>query len=258
MIDALGHPQSILVLGGTSDIALATVQALVAGRTRLVVLAGRGGPRLDQAAERVRAAGADAGGGPVVVRTVEFDAEELATHRDVLDAAFDGADIDVVLLAFGVLPDPERAATDPEYAAATALVNYVGAVSAGTATAVRLRAQGHGILVVLSSVAGERVRRSNFVYGSTKAGLDGWASGLGEYLAGTGVRVVVVRPGFVTTKMTAGLPKAPLSSTPEQVAAAIVTAIARPRPVVWVPATLRPVMSLLRHLPRPVFARLPL
>jgi decaprenylphospho-beta-D-erythro-pentofuranosid-2-ulose 2-reductase len=113
-------------------------------------------------------------------------------------------------------------------------------------------------MVVLSSVAGERARRSNYVYGASKAGLDAFFSGMGDALVGTGVRVMVVRPGFVHTKMTEGLDAAPLSTTPEAVAAAIVRGLERGSQTVWVPPTLRYVMSGLRHLPRPVFRRLPL
>jgi decaprenylphospho-beta-D-erythro-pentofuranosid-2-ulose 2-reductase len=106
-------------------------------------------------------------------------------------------------------------------------------------------------------VAGERVRRSNFVYGSTKAGLDAFYTGLTEAVRGFGVRVTVVRPGFVHTRMTEGRRPAPLSTTPEVVAAAVVAAVRGRKEQVWVPAQLRPVMSVLRHLPRSIFRRIP-
>ena len=111
--------------------------------------------------------------------------------------------------------------------------------------------------MVLSSVAGERVRRANFIYGSSKAGLDGFAQGLGDALQGTGARVLIVRPGFVRTKMTAGMPAAPMSTTPEAVAAATAKALAAGRDVVWVPASLRLAFAGFRHLPRVVWRRLP-
>jgi decaprenylphospho-beta-D-erythro-pentofuranosid-2-ulose 2-reductase len=125
------------------------------------------------------------------------------------------------------------------------------------ALAERLREQSHGAIVALSSVAGERPRRSNFVYGSTKAGLDAFYTGLTEALRPCDVGVTVVRPGFVHTRMTEGMKPAPLSTTPEAVAAAAVDAVRNRREQVWVPAPLRGVMSVLRHLPRPVFRRLP-
>ena len=138
-----------------------------------------------------------------------------------------------------------------------ATTNYVGAVSVSLAVARLLRRQGHGTLVVLSSVAGERVRKANFIYGSSKAGLDGFAQGLGDSLAGSGASVLIVRPGFVHSKMTAGMDAAPLATTPQKVAEATVAALASGRQIVWVPGALRLVMAVFRHLPRAVFRRLP-
>jgi decaprenylphospho-beta-D-erythro-pentofuranosid-2-ulose 2-reductase len=139
-----------------------------------------------------------------------------------------------------------------------AQVNYVAPLVVGTELANAMRAQGHGVIVALSSVAGERPRASNFVYGSSKAGVDAFFSGLADSLVGTGVSVLVVRPGFVRSKMTAGLAVAPLATTPEAVAEAIVSGIRRNRHTVWVPGVMRWVMSGLRHTPRAVFRRLPL
>ena len=161
-------------------------------------------------------------------------------------------------MAFGLLGDEERAWQDHDAAVELARVNYVGAVSVGVCLADVMRRQGHGVIVALSSVAGERVRRSNFVYGSTKAGMDGFYLGLGEALRGSGASVLVVRPGFVHTQMTQGRSPAPLSVTAEQVADAVVKGVARRDDLVWVPTALRGVMSGLRHVPRPLFRRLPL
>jgi decaprenylphospho-beta-D-erythro-pentofuranosid-2-ulose 2-reductase len=249
--DALGSVQSALILGGGSDIALATARLLVADRTRTVVLAARRPERLQDAVESLRAAGAGA------VEAVAFDAIDTDSHVGFVDDVFGRfGDIDVVLLAFGVLGDQRAAEADPRAALEVVRTNYVGAVSVAIPVANRLRAQGHGLLVVLSSVAAERPRRANFVYGSSKAGLDAFAQGLGDSLVGTGARVLVVRPGFVRTKMTAGMPDAPFSTTPETVAAAIVEALRTDAHTVWVPAKLRWLMAVLRHLPRPVFRRI--
>ncbi|MET9368454.1 decaprenylphospho-beta-D-erythro-pentofuranosid-2-ulose 2-reductase [Streptomyces griseoflavus] len=250
MKDAFGLPQSLLVLGGTSEIALATARRLIARRTRTVWLAGRPSPGLDEAADQLRGLGAE-------VRTVAFDALDPAAHEDALGKVFADGDIDMVLLAFGTLGDQAHDERDPRAAVRVAQTNYTGAVSAGLVCAGALQAQGHGSLVVLSSVAGERARRANFIYGSSKAGLDAFAQGLGDALYGTGVHVMVVRPGFVRTRMTAGLPEAPLATTPEAVAAAVELGLRRRTETVWVPGTLRMVMSALRHLPRGVFRRLP-
>jgi decaprenylphospho-beta-D-erythro-pentofuranosid-2-ulose 2-reductase len=248
MKDSLGGVQSLLILGGTSDIALATARAMVAGRTRRIILAARPSDRLDAAAEQLRSLGAQ-------VETIPFDAGDVEGHEKTLSAVFDGGDVDVVLLAFGVLGNQASDELDPVAAAKVAQTNYVGAVSSGLVCAAALRKQGHGSLVVLSSVAGERARKGNFIYGSTKAGLDAFAQGLGDSLHGTGVHVMVVRPGFVESKMTAGMTKAPMSTTPEAVADAIVTGVRKGSEMIWVPAQLRYVMAGLRHLPRPVFRK---
>ena len=163
--------------------------------------------------------------------------------------------VDLVLVAFGVLGGDD-VNVDHEAALRLLHTNFLGGASVLLAVAARMRHQGHGAIVVLSSVAGERVRKSNFVYGASKAGLDGLAQGLGDSLAGSGVDVIVVRPGFVHSKMTAGLAPPPFSTQPEAVAAAIVDALRRRTPMVWVPGTLRAVMAVARHLPRPIFRRL--
>jgi decaprenylphospho-beta-D-erythro-pentofuranosid-2-ulose 2-reductase len=254
VLDALGSAQSVLVIGATSDIASATVDRLAdGGRLRRVVLAGRPGPGLDAATAAQRAVRGD----DVTVEAVAFDAAEVTTHESVLGAVFDGGDIDVVVLAVGVLPGGPTLA-DPVAAAGVVTTNFAGAVSALTVVAGRCRQQGHGTIVVLSSVAGERPRRSNYLYGSTKAGLDAFATGLGEDLRGSGVVVLVVRPGFVRTTMTAGMPEAPLAVDAAEVASAVVAHLRGPSRTLWVPRAMRPVMSVLRHLPAAVFRRLPI
>jgi decaprenylphospho-beta-D-erythro-pentofuranosid-2-ulose 2-reductase len=251
--DALGAVQSVLVLGGGSEIALATLRRVVGARARTVVLAARRPESLDAEVKELRELGA------TTVEALPFDAADTPSHAAFVDDVFERfGDFDLVLVAFGVLGDQAEAERDAGAAAEVAQVNYVGVVSVMMPIAARLRAQGHGVIVALSSVAGERVRRSNFVYGSSKAGMDGFFQGLGDSLADAGVHVMIVRPGFVHTKMTAGLDPAPMSTTPEAVAEAIVRGLARRATTVWVPPQLRYVMSVLRHVPRPVFRRLPL
>ncbi|MFJ8295994.1 decaprenylphospho-beta-D-erythro-pentofuranosid-2-ulose 2-reductase [Streptomyces sp. NPDC094447] len=250
MKDAFGAPQSLLVLGGTSAIGLATARRLIARRTRTVWLAGRPSPALAAAADSLRALGAE-------VRTVPFDALDTESHEERLGKIFTEGDIDMVLLAFGVLGDQAHDESDPLAAVRVAQTNYTGAVSAGLVCAGALQEQGHGSLVVLSSVAGERARRTDFIYGSSKAGLDVFAQGLGDALHGTGVHVMVVRPGFVRSEATAGRAETPPATTPEAVACAIELGLRRRSETVWVPGTLRLVMAAVRHLPRPLFRRLP-
>jgi decaprenylphospho-beta-D-erythro-pentofuranosid-2-ulose 2-reductase len=162
-------------------------------------------------------------------------------------------DIDLVISAFGILGNQDDFDADPVAAADAVVVNFAGQVSALTAVAAAMKRQGHGDIVVMSSVAGERVRKDNAVYGATKAGLDGYAQGLGDRLAGTGVRVLVVRPGFVHTKMTDGMEPAPFSTTPDKVAADIVAGLDRGATTVWSPGVLRYLFTVMRHLPRPVW-----
>lgn len=252
MSDALDRPASILVLGGTSDIALATVRAMRSPALRRLVLAARPSPARDETVAMLESEGFSG------IEALDFDAADTSSHEALLDAGFDSTDVDVVIVAFGVLGDQQDFEDNPDHAVEAAQVNYVGGVSVCLRVAQRMRAQGHGSIVVLSSVAGERARRSNFVYGSTKAGLDALASGLSDAVQGTGVHVLIVRPGFVHTSMTAHLEAAPLSATAEQVADAVVSGLRRGSTVVYVPAALRVVMSGLRHLPRAVFRRLPI
>ncbi|MFL6120081.1 decaprenylphospho-beta-D-erythro-pentofuranosid-2-ulose 2-reductase, partial [Actinophytocola sp.] len=174
------------------------------------------------------------------------------------DKAFSDGDIDVAVVAFGLLGDAEEVWQDHAKAVELAQVNYTAAVSVGVALAERLRRQGHGRVVVLSSVAGERVRRANFVYGSTKAGMDGFYLGLGEALRSEGISVTVVRPGFVHTRMTSGMKPTPLATTPEAVAEIAVAAVAKRKELVWAPAPWRLVMTVFRHIPRAIFRRLPI
>jgi decaprenylphospho-beta-D-erythro-pentofuranosid-2-ulose 2-reductase len=251
VIDAVGNPQSILLLGGTSEIGLAVVEAFASDRPLRVVLAARPSDRLDAARARLEARGC-------AVETLPFDAEALDTHSDVVHKAFAGGDIDVAVVAFGLLGDNEKGWTDVSYAARIAQVNYTAAVTVGVALAERMREQGHGSIVAFSSVAGERARRSNFVYGSTKAGMDAFYSGLTEALRPHGVGVTVVRPGFVRTRMTEGMKPTPLATTPEAVAAMTVDAVRKRRELIWTPSAWRFVMSGLRHLPRAIFRRLPI
>ena len=252
MIDAIGRPQSVLVLGGASEIAQAVVAALVPGRCRTVVLAGRPSPRLDEAAAAARAAGAD------VVETVAFDTTDLAGNPAVVEDVFTRfGDIDLVLAAAGALGDQSALEADPQAAADLITTNFTGLAAALLAAAGRMRAQGYGRIVVISSVAGERSRKANYIYGSTKSGLDAFAQGLGDSLVGSGVGVTVVRPGFVVGRMTEGMDPAPFSTTPEAVAEAVVAGIASGADVVYAPPVLRYVFAVMKQLPRAVWRRMP-
>ncbi|WP_188191333.1 SDR family NAD(P)-dependent oxidoreductase [Nonomuraea sp. SYSU D8015] len=245
MKNALGAVDTVLLLGGRSEIGLEIVRLLVGLGASRVVLAVRGGfdpPEL----------------GGAEVHVVPFDALDVQGHGAVFAKAAElVGDLDVVISAFGVLGSQAGYDADPAAAAEAVAVNYGAHVSVGLHAARVLREQGHGTLVVLSSVAGARVRKANFVYGSAKAGLDGFAQGLGDALHGSGAKVLIVRPGFVIGRMTKGLTPAPMSSTPRQVAVATVGALREGRSSVWVPRALGPAFGLLRLLPRPLWRRLP-
>lgn len=248
MIDSLGNVQSVLLVGGTSEIGQAILTEFAkGGRLQRVVLLGRDAAALEQRAQGWREQG-------VTAEVVQADlARELDTPV-LTDRCFAGGDLDVVVLAAGITPD-DSAAHDPGLAHDVAMVNFVSQMQLGTEIVQRLRLQGHGALVVLSSVAMERPRADNYVYGATKAGLDTWANGLADALADEPLRILVVRPGMVRTRMSAGHKEAPLTCDAEDVAKAVVKNINRGPVTVWVPAPLRVLMSGLRHAPRPVFRR---
>ena len=245
-MDAVGW-RRVLVLGGGSEIGLALVRELLAQGPLEVVLAARPETEIDTAP--LEALGAS-------VERIDFDARAPTTHDDALAPAFAGGDVDLVVLAFGLLGEQQESERSAAAAARVAAVNYTGAVSALTAAAKRLEAQGRGTIVVLSSVAAQRPRASNYVYGSAKAGLDAFVRGLQLAASERGIRVLLVRPGFVRTKMTAGLAAAPFAVGPERVAAEIAAALRRDDEIVWVPPLLRAVMWVVAALPRGFLRRL--
>lgn len=252
MDNALGEPQSILLLGGTSDIGLAIVRELLTPATRTVVLACRDVGKGEKAAAGLRHSA-------LTVDVVHFDGTDTANHEAVVaDVASRHGDIDLAVLAFALLGEGEVTSREVSAAAEIAHVNFTGTVTATIAVANRMRAQGHGAIVMLSSVAGERVRSANPVYGGTKAGIDGFAQGLGDGLAADGVHMMVVRPGFVHSAMTAGKKAAPFATTPEKVAQVTAKGLRARRRMVWAPGVLRLVFMALRHVPGPVWRRLPL
>ncbi len=240
----------VLILGGRSEIGIELARRLAPGAT--VVLAARKADQLGEQVAAVREAGAAA------VHTAEFDADDQASHGPlVASVVAQHGPIGTAVLAFGILGDQARAETDAAHAVAIVHTDYLAQVSVLTHLAAAMRTAGQGSLVVFSSVAGVRVRRANYVYGSAKAGLDGFASGLADALHGTGVRLLIARPGFVIGRMTQGMTPAPLPSTLEQVAAATVHALAKGRRTVWIPWALRPMFFVMRLLPQFVWRRMP-
>jgi short-subunit dehydrogenase len=241
---------TVLILGGRSEIGTELAVRLAPGAS--VVLAARNADRLGEQTASILAAGA------VAVSTREFDADDVESHGPLVASIIaEHGPIDTAVLAFGILGDQGRAEVDAAHAVAVVHTDYVAQVSLLTHLAAAMRQAGQGTLVVFSSIAGARVRRANYVYGSAKAGLDGFAGGLADALHGTGVRLLIVRPGFVIGRMTEGMAPAPLSSTPSQVAAATARALAKGRRTVWIPWALGPASAVMRMLPQFVWRRMP-
>lgn len=253
MINAVGNPQNILLLGGTSEIGLAIVEEyLKKGSARVVLAALPNDPLRAQSVAQLEAAGASK------VEVVDFDALDTGSHPKVVEQAWADGDIDVAIVAFALDGDAEELWQNQQKAVRVAEVNYTAGVSVGVLVGEKMKAQGYGRIIVMSSVAGERVKRANFVYGSTKAGLDGFYLGLGEALRPHGPRVTVVRPGQVRTRFSAHVAEAPLTVNKEDVAALAVSAAQKGKELVWAPGTFRWVMMILRHVPRPIFRKLPI
>jgi decaprenylphospho-beta-D-erythro-pentofuranosid-2-ulose 2-reductase len=240
-----GRVSRVLLLGGTSEIGLAILAALDAPAGTEVILAGRDEQRLAAAGKEL----------PYQVRTVHYDAVEVGRHQALADGIFAEGPLDLVISAAGVLIPQADLEGEVSRAAVMIETNFTGHVTTLLAIAARMRAQGRGTIVVLSSVAAVRPRRANFVYGAAKAGLDAFARGLADSLHGSGVRVVLIRPGFVTGRMTAGMPPAPLATTPEKVGAATAAALRGRKAAVWVPAPLAGLAFALRLIPRPAWRR---
>lgn len=253
MINAVGNPQTVLLLGGTSEIGLAICEEyLKKAPLRVILAALPNDPGRDAAVAQMKAAGA------TQVDLIDFDALDTDGHPKVIDEAFSQGDVDVAIVAFALDGDAEELWQNQRKAVLVANVNYTASVSVGVLLGEKMKAQGFGRIVAMSSVAGERVKRANFVYGSTKAGLDGFYLGLGEALAPFGPKVTVVRPGMVRTKFSAHVKEAPLTVNKEIVAELAVAASDKGKEIVWTPGPWRFVMMALRHVPRAIFRKLPI
>lgn len=236
----------VLLLGGTSEIGLAILSALDLGPDTEVILAGRDPQRLEAAGKSLNR--------PVTVAV--YDAVRTDTHQAFADGVSAGGLPDLVIAATGVLIAQDQAERDVRLAATMIETNFTGHVTALLAFGEAMRKRGSGTIVVLSSVAGVRPRKFNSVYGATKAALDAFARGYADSLHGTGVRVLLVRPGFVTGRMTAGMAPAPLATTPEAVGTAVARALRGSASVVWVPAPLVGLATVMKLIPRPIWRQM--
>jgi decaprenylphospho-beta-D-erythro-pentofuranosid-2-ulose 2-reductase len=251
MENTFGQPQSVVVLGGSSDIARALTKRLCKSRAHTVVLAGRNQKLLDESAEEAKDYGA------TTTDTVLFDAEDVSDAARVVAEAFEKVrgDVDLVVVAVGLLGDQFAQENDATAAASVALINFAWPVAALAEIRRRLVEQGHGRILVMSSVAAIRIRRVAYLYGGAKAGLDRLCDGLADSLDGTGVTLQILRPGVVRTRMTEGLPAIPFTTGPEEVANYVMKGLASNERVIWSPPALRYAFGVLRHLPKPIWRK---
>lgn len=243
-------PRRVLIVGATSAIAAETARAYAAYGARLF-LTGRNPERLQAVAEDLKVRGASA------VETAVLDVTDRRRAAEVTDAAWSAfGGLDVALLAHGVLPDQKRCQASADETVAALEVNFVATAALLTPLAERFEGARAGCIAVITSVAGDRGRQSNYVYGAAKGGLDRFLEGLRNRLFHSGVAVVTLKPGFVDTPMTAGLPQGPLFASARRVGRAIHRAIERRSNVAYVPWFWRPIMVVVRSLPEGVFKRL--
>lgn len=240
------RPYRVLVLGGTSEIGLAILAALELAPEAEVILAGRDAQRLEAAGKTLNRQ----------VTVARYDAMDTASHQGFADEICAAGPPDLLIAATGILIPRERAEDDVRLAASMIETNFTGHVTALLAFGGHMRRRGSGTIVVLSSVAAVRPRKFNAVYGAAKAGLDAFARGFADDLHGTGVRLLLVRPGFVTGRMTEGMTPAPFATTPEAVGAAVATALRGRKPTVWVPAPLAWLATAMRLVPRSVWRKI--
>ena len=242
----------ILIVGAASAIA-ETVARVWAARHGALFLVGRRADRLEAIAADLRVRGAAS------VDYFIMDACDRERHAAMLDAATTAlGGLDVALIAHGSLPDQRACEASAELTLREIENNGISVVALATLLAQRFEAQGSGCLAVIGSVAGDRGRQSNYVYGAAKGMVDIFLQGLRNRLSKRGVRVVTLKPGFIDTPMTAGFAKGMLWSAPEAIARDIVDAVDRKRDVVYLPAFWRLIMMLIRHIPERIFKKLSL
>ncbi len=239
----------VLIVGATSAIATEVARAY-AERGASLLLAGRNSERLAAVAQDLRVRGAAA------VETTVLDVLAWDRHADFVERAFASGSVDVALLAHGVLPDQQTCQEFPGDAVRAIEVNFTAPVALLTLLANRFEAQGHGTIAAISSVAGDRGRQSNYVYGASKAGLSALLEGLRNRLHSSGVSVITLKPGPVDTPMTAGMPRGPLFITARRAGRAIFRAIEARKDVAYIPWFWRPIMALINSLPESAFKRL--
>lgn len=244
--------QKILIIGATSAIAEATARRWAAGGNALFLVA-RNAARLETIAADLRVRGAAS------VASLAMDANDTAAHAAMLDAANDAlGGLDVALIAHGTLPDQKACERSVEVTLQEIATNGLSVIALATLLGEKFESQGSGTLAVIGSVAGDRGRQSNYVYGAAKGLVGLFLQGLRNRLDRKGVQVLTIKPGFVDTPMTAAFKKGALWAQPDDIAAGILRAIAKKRDVVYLPGFWRLIMLIIRHIPEFIFKKLSL
>ncbi|HEX7324212.1 MAG TPA: SDR family oxidoreductase [Rhodanobacteraceae bacterium] len=240
----------ILIIGATSAIAEATARAYATRGAQLYLLA-RDAQRAGAIAQDLRVRG------DVEARSAALDVMDFAAHTGALDAAWQAfGGFDVVLIAHGTLPKQDACDADTELAMREFTLNATATIALANRTSRKFEAQGSGTLAVISSVAGDRGRASNYLYGAAKAAVSTYCSGLRQRLNAHDINVLTIKPGFVDTPMTAAFKKGPLWAHPDQVAAGIIKAIDRRHGVAYLPRFWWGIMLVIRSIPEFLFRRI--
>jgi len=242
-------PRRILIVGATSAIAT-EVGRVYAERGAMLFLTGRNPERLASVADDLRVRGAGS------VATAALDVLDIASHAAVVEQAFASGGLDAAVIAHGTLPDQKACQQSAAETVRALEVNFTATAALLTLLANRFAAQHRGTLAVITSVAGDRGRQSNYVYGAAKGGLAVFLQGLRNRLHHAGVSVVTLKPGFVNTPMTAEVPRNRLFSSARRAGRSIHRAIEGHKDVAYIPWFWRPIMALITSLPESVFKRL--
>lgn len=244
--------QKVVIIGATSAIAEATARLYAARGARLFLVA-RNKNRLDDIAADLRVRGSQE------VLQATLDMNDVPGHASVIDQIWSSfGHVDVVLVAHGTLPDQAQCEVSVDVALKEFATNGTSTIALLTAMASRFEAQRDGTMAVISSVAGDRGRQSNYLYGAAKAAVTTFASGLRQRMAKVGVNVLTIKPGFVDTPMTRDFKKGALWAKPEAIARGIARAADRGRSVAYLPGFWLLIMLVIRHIPEFVFKRIKL
>lgn len=254
MKNGVGASQNIVLFGGTSEIGQAILRRVIKPGIAHVVLVSRDIDAAQNFGDEIESKNND-----VEIHHIRYDAADSSSLEHVVkEIVTEVGDIDIAVVAQGLLNEGIDYYQGPSELISVVDVNFTSTMVLMYSLAQQMKSQGYGKTVLLSSVAGERVRKGNPVYGATKAGIDGFALALDHELQGTGASILVVRPGFVTTKMTVGMKKAPFSTDAESVAKIVEQGISSNKKIVWAPGVLHWLFLVLKNVPLPIWRKLPL